>query len=129
MIVAEGDGFWREYVGGYSDWERVRPSAQAAAKSNVKNDVSTGKKDAPAIATPKQKKLSYKEQRELDELPVLIASLEAEQKTISAKLADPDLYKQNPVQVKQLNERFAEIDLLLLDSLEKWEVIEARSKV
>jgi ABC transport system ATP-binding/permease protein len=128
VIAAEGDGMWREYVGGYTDWERVRPSQSAViakAKSEAKAEVKTAEPAAPAV---KQKKLSYKEQRELEELPVLIAKLEAEQKAITSQLEDADLYKQKPEEVKRLNERFAEIDGLLLESLEKWEVIEARSK-
>ncbi|AIY40378.1 ATPase components of ABC transporters with duplicated ATPase domains [Collimonas arenae] len=128
VIAAEGDGMWREYVGGYTDWERVRPSQSAViakAKSDAKVEVKAAE---PALVVAKQKKLSYKEQRELEELPALIAKLEAEQKTITSQLEDPDLYKQKPDEVKRLNERFAEIDGLLLESLEKWEVIEARSK-
>jgi ABC transport system ATP-binding/permease protein len=137
VIVAEGEGRWREYVGGYSDWERVRPtpaqlaaSAKAASKTDVKAESTMPAPAAAVAAAPaaKQKKLSYKEQRELEELPKLIAQLESEQKSISEQLADPDLYKQPPEQMKKLNERFAEIDELLLESLEKWEVIEARSK-
>jgi ATP-binding cassette subfamily F protein uup len=128
VIAAEGDGMWREYVGGYTDWERVRPSQSAViakAKSEAKVEAKVEAKAEPAV---KQKKLSYKEQQELKELPLLIAKLEAEQKAISSQLADPDLYKQKPDEVKRLNDRFAEIDGLLLESLEKWEVIEARSK-
>ncbi|AMO99022.1 heme ABC exporter, ATP-binding protein CcmA [Collimonas arenae] len=128
VIAAEGDGMWREYVGGYTDWERVRPS-QAALIAKAKSEAKVEVKAEPApAAAPKQKKLSYKEQRELEELPVLIAKLEAEQKEISSQLEDPDLYKKKPEEVKRLNDRFAEIDGLLLESLEKWEVIEARSK-
>ncbi|SDX73230.1 ATP-binding cassette, subfamily F, uup [Collimonas sp. OK242] len=123
VIAAEGDGMWREYVGGYTDWERVRPT-QSAVIAKAKAEA----KAEPVQPAVKQKKLSYKEQRELEELPLLIAKLEAEQKTISSQLADPDLYKQKPDEVKRLNDRFAEIDGLLLESLEKWEVIEARTK-
>ena len=130
VIVAEGEGLWREYIGGYSDWERVRPtvaqsgSAKNAAKAEVKSDA----KDAPPAVVTKQKKLSYKEQRELETLPILIAQLEAEQKVISAKLAEPGFYKQQAEEVQRLNQRFAEIDMLLLENLEKWEVIEARAR-
>jgi ATP-binding cassette subfamily F protein uup len=124
VIAAEGDGMWREYVGGYTDWERVRPS-QSAVIAKAKSEAKVEAKAEPVV---KQKKLSYKEQQELKELPLLIAKLEAEQKAISSQLADPDLYKQKPDEVKRLNDRFAEIDGLLLESLEKWEVIEARSK-
>jgi len=126
VIASEGDGMWREYVGGYSDWERVRASAPAAkGKSDSKPEAKAAE---PAPVAAKAKKLSYKEQRELDELPKLIAQLEAEQKTISAQLADADLYKKNPDEVVRLNARFSEIDGLLLESLEKWEAIEDRSK-
>ena len=85
---------------------------------------------AQAVSTmaPKQKKLSYKEQRELEELPALIAKLEDEQKAISGQLNDPDLYKKKPDEIKRLNERFAALDAQLLESLEKWEAIEARSQ-
>ncbi|MQR01757.1 ATP-binding cassette domain-containing protein [Glaciimonas soli] len=123
VIAAEGDGMWKEYVGGYSDWERVRPSPAAAAKVKVEA------KAEAVVATPavKPKKLSYKEQRELDELPLLIAKLEAEQKTVADQLADPELYKKAD-EAKRLNARAAELDDLLLEALEKWEEIEARTK-
>jgi ATP-binding cassette subfamily F protein uup len=143
VIVAEGDGFWREYVGGYSDWERVkaaqleangRDSKAQAKVDSIKQPEKTAPKAAPAVqqavsAVGKGKKLSYKEQKELEELPLLISCLEAEQKAISEKLADADLYKQKAGEVKRLNERYAEIDAQLLDALEKWETIEARSKL
>jgi ATP-binding cassette subfamily F protein uup len=126
VIVAEGNGSWREYIGGYSDWERVRPANPQPA--SVKGTAKGESRDAQSVAAPRQKKLSYKEQRDLEELPILIAQLEAEQKAISERLTDPDLYKQQPDEVQKLNRRFAEIDMLLLENLEKWEVIEARAK-
>ncbi len=122
VIVSEGAGRWREFVGGYTDWERVKtiaPTPAPAAKSGAK---------AEAAPAAKQKKLSYKEQRELDELPVLIASLEDEQATLAIALAAPDFYKKSPAEAKRMNARVAEIEQALLDALEKWEQIEARSK-
>ena len=80
------------------------------------------------MTAAKQKKMSYKEQKELDELPLLIANLEDEQATISIQLAAPDFYKKNPAEGKRLNARFTEIEGLLLGALEKWESIESRSK-
>lgn len=128
VIVAEGNGLWREYIGGYSDWERVRPAAipAGAPKPAAKAEAKT---EAAPVAAPaaKQKKLSYKEQREMEALPALIAQLEDEQKAITEKLADASLYTQQPDEVKRLNQRFTEIDGLLLEALEKWEAIEARS--
>jgi ATP-binding cassette subfamily F protein uup len=124
VIVSEGDGHWREFVGGYTDWERVRNTVQSPAKAKVEAKPEV-KVEVKADA-PKPKKLSYKEQRELEELPKLIAQLEAEQAQISAKLADPDLYQNHADEVVKLNVRFEEIDTLLLASLERWEQIEGR---
>ncbi|HEX8885842.1 MAG TPA: ATP-binding cassette domain-containing protein [Noviherbaspirillum sp.] len=129
VIVAEGEGNWKEYIGGYTDWERVRavPEPRTAASKAEAKAQPREKPAAPAPA-PKAKRLSSKEQRELDELPALIAALEAEQKSITEKLADPNLYREQPAEVKKLNERYAQLDEQLMASLEKWEAIEARNK-
>lgn len=146
VFVAEGEGRWREYVGGYSDWERVRapvepvepkkptqkptasasaasPANSAAANSSATNASAT----TSSAAVAKPKKLSFKEQRELEQLPQLIADLEAEQTSISARLADPSIYRQSPSEAQQLNQRYAEIDTLLVQALERWEDIESRA--
>ena len=125
VIVAEGEGFWREYVGGYTDWERVKAQAPVTAKPVPK---AVAAAPAGGAAQQKKVKLSYKEQQELEKLPVLIASLEDEQSAITAQLNAPDFYKTNPADAKRMNARFEEIDQLLIDALEKWELIEARSK-
>lgn len=127
VIAFEGDGLWREYVGGYSDWERVRADLQTAAKKADSRPVKTPPTASVAAAT-RPGKLSYREQRELEELPELITRLEQEQAAIAARLADPELYRQGPDEAQRLNARFAEIDAILLDSLERWEAIEARQK-
>jgi ATP-binding cassette subfamily F protein uup len=127
VIVAEGDGMWREYIGGYTDWERVRAQPQAGGKNAMKAPAKSTAQDMQATGA-KPKKLSYKEQRDLEELPVLIEKLEIEQKAISQQLADPDLYKKKQQEVQALNQRFAEIDEQLLVALEKWDVIEAKTK-
>jgi len=131
VIVAEGQGKWREYVGGYSDWERVRAAAPVAAPASAPKAGATktdGMSSTAQSAQQKKVKLSYKEQRELEELPLLIASLEDEQSAITAQLNAPDFYKQNPGDARRINERHAEIDELLLDALERWERIEARAR-
>ncbi|MFZ6754675.1 ATP-binding cassette domain-containing protein [Undibacterium sp. Dicai25W] len=129
VIVAEGEGQWREFIGGYSDWERYRNTV-TSSKSTPKTEAKTNSSNtfsASAAPAAKAKKLSYKEQRELDELPKLIAQLEAEQKEITEKLADADLYKNGPEAANKLNARFEEIDGLLLEALEKWEAAEAKA--
>ncbi len=128
VFVAEGGGVWREYIGGYEDWERVKKSRPEAPKEDVKPSVKSKETAAAPTTAAKPKKLSFKEQRELEQLPQQIADLEAEQATISARLADPELYRRQPDEVQTLNQRFAEIDQLLMESLERWEAIEARSR-
>ena len=130
VIVAEGQGLWREYVGGYSDWERVKahePKPNAAAPKTA--PAKAPEPAAPAPAAPGKKvKLSYKEQRELEELPKLIASLEDEQSAITAQLNAPDFYKTNPADARRINARYSEIEDQLLEALERWEQIEARAR-
>ena len=127
VVVAEGEGIWKEYVGGYADWERVsRTSQSTSAKEVSKTAVKT--KELAAEPTSKAKKLRFKEQRELEQLPQQIAALEAEQATLSERLADANLYAKEPAEAQKLSERFAEIDQLLMDSLERWEIIEAKTK-
>jgi ATP-binding cassette subfamily F protein uup len=127
VIVAEGAGLWREYVGGYTDWERVKATAPQPAPAAKAAPAKAAEAPVPETAA-KKVKLSYKEQRELDELPKLIASLEDEQSAITAQLNAPDFYKTNPADARRINARYAEIDDLLLDALERWEKIEARSR-
>src|SRR5450830_946023 len=126
VIASEGDGVWREYVGGYSDWERVRANMQSAAK---KAEPKGGAKDAaaaPVAAAPK-KKLSFKEQREFDGLPDLIASLEAEQATLTATMASPEFYKTAGSAAAQAQQRIGEIENALMAALERWEELESRA--
>ncbi|MEW6370562.1 MAG: ATP-binding cassette domain-containing protein [Pseudomonadota bacterium] len=132
VIVAEGQGLWREYVGGYSDWERVKANepkqGAAAPKAAPAKGVEAPAAAPAANASAKKVKLSYKEQRELEELPKLIASLEDEQSAITAQLNAPDFYKTNPADARRINARYSEIEDQLLEALERWEQIEARAR-
>ncbi|CAG2127722.1 ATP-binding cassette domain-containing protein [Cupriavidus plantarum] len=131
-IAAEGDGLWRESVGGYSDWEAQ--SARAAALQSARQAEQKPAEPAKSQNTRDTRganrtvKLSYKEQRELDGLPARIASLEDEQKTISTQLEDGSLYATDPARAAQLATRHDEIEMELLEALERWEVLEAKSK-
>ncbi len=135
VIVAEGQGLWREYVGGYSDWERVKANEPKQALATAPKAAPAKPAEAAAAATAaaanapaKKVKLSYKEQRELEELPKLIASLEDEQSAITAQLNAPDFYKTNPADARRINARYSEIEDELLEALERWEQIEARAR-
>jgi len=137
-IVWEGDespGQWREYEGGYEDWKMQRDRAQTlraqAAKAAKAKDTPPAVKPAsvetaPAPAAAKPRKLSYKEQRELDELPGRIEKLEAEQVSLATLLADADAYTRDPKGVAAAQARVALIDDELLVAMERWEVLGQR---
>jgi ATP-binding cassette subfamily F protein uup len=119
-IVFEGDGRWREYEGGVQDWitQARRASALAAPASTP-----APAKAAPARAPAAKRKLSYKEQRELEALPDLIDQLEGEQKAIHDQLADGSLFVSDPARAAQLAERSERIEEELLAALERWEAL------
>jgi ATP-binding cassette subfamily F protein uup len=122
-IAAEGDGRWHEYAGGYEDWLRCRRDSASAAAS----DARTAARPVEQAATRERPvRLSWKEQRELESLPGRIAELEAEQATLSARLADPELHARAPREAADIGTRLATIDEELLLLLERWEALENR---
>ena len=135
-IVWEGDespGQWREYEGGYEDWkiqrDRARALREQAAKavaSGKPKDTAPAAKAVAAAPVAKARKLSYKEQRELDELPKRIETLEAEQKELAVFLARADSYTKEPDRAAQAQARHVRIDEELLVAMERWEALGAR---
>ena len=129
VIAAEGGGNWREYVGGFSDWQvqsaRSEEMARAANKDANRGAAQEAKEAPRAVSRPV--KLSFKEQREMDGLPAQIAALESEQKEIAAQLEDGSIFAKDPKQGTRLSERFAAIDEMLLEIMERWEKLEAKA--
>ncbi|WP_395700595.1 ATP-binding cassette domain-containing protein [Aquabacterium sp.] len=131
LIAWEGDqklGLWREYEGGIEDWRAQRArtlAAQAAARPEPAPAAAPAPAPREAAAPKPRTKLSYKQQRELDELPARIEALEAEQRAIGERLAGTELYTQEPQRVGELQARFAEIEEGLMLALERWEALSA----
>ncbi len=124
-IAAEGDGVWKEYVGGYSDW-----AAYQAGRAKEEGKPRAEAKPAPKPAEapkPKADKLSWKEQRELEALPDRIATLEAEQQALTARLEDPAIYQKEPAAAQEAAARLAALDEELMALLERWEALESRA--
>ena len=121
-IAWEGEGLWREYEGGVQDWlTQMQRSRALAAAATPQNNKKIEPKAAPAKREQlSKKKLSYKEQRELEQLPEQIAALEAEQHTIRATLEDGTLYTTDGQRAAALLQRDADIDELLMQALERW---------
>ena len=122
-IVFEGEGKLTEIVGGYGDWQAWKArQARAVPQSNATRPA---QQPAAARAAPKVK-LSYKEARELEGLPPRIEALEAEQAELAARLADPALYQASPEEAAALHARTEAIEGELLESLVRWEALEAK---
>jgi ATP-binding cassette subfamily F protein uup len=92
ILVFEADGQIREFIGGYSDW--LRRGHDLAELENPNAAARQNKKNAAGSAARKPKKLSYKDQRELDELPARIDKLERAAEVLQARMAEPDFYGQ-----------------------------------
>ena len=126
--VFDGKGQIDEYIGGYQDYLEQRPDQTAVGlKSDAKK--AAAKAEASAVAAaPKKAKLSYKDQRTLEQLPAEMEALEKEQAEINAKLADGSLFVSDNDQAMKLSARLSEIDEQLLEKLERWEELEEMSK-
>lgn len=127
----ESPGLWREYEGGYEDWkvqhERSRTLREAAAPREAEKPRPAPTQEPAKAPAAKPRKLSYKEQRELDELPALIEALEAEQKELGDLLAKPDFYASEPKRVADAQIRYAQIDDELMTALTRWEELGSRT--
>jgi ATP-binding cassette subfamily F protein uup len=120
-LAPEGDGRWREYVGGYSDWLAQRPAAAPAPAAAA----------AAAPAAPRERsarKLSYKEQRELDALPGEIEALEAEQQALGTRMHAAEYHATAPAQMAADAQRTSELEALLHGKLMRWTELEEKAK-
>ena len=122
--VFDGKGHIDEYIGGYQDYLEQRPDQTAVGlKSDAKKAVAKAE-----AAVPKKVKLSYKDQRALEQLPAEMEALEKEQAHINAQLADGSLFTSDADQAMKLSNRLTEIDEQLLEKLERWEELDNLSK-
>ncbi|OTH00310.1 ATP-binding cassette domain-containing protein [Acinetobacter sp. ANC 4973] len=122
--VFDGKGHIDEYIGGYQDYLEQRPDQTAV---DQKSDVKKALAKAEA-AVPKKAKLSYKDQRALEQLPAEMEALETEQASLNEKLADGSLFVSDADAAAKISARLAEIDELLLEKLERWEELDNMSK-
>ena len=127
--VFDGKGNIDEYIGGYQDYLEQRPDQKVVdQKSDVKKAQAKAEAAAAAASAPKKVKLSYKDQRELEQLPAEMEKLEKEQAELSAKLADGSWFVSDADAATKASQRLAEIEELLLEKLERWDELENLSK-
>jgi ATP-binding cassette subfamily F protein uup len=118
-LVFEGAGKVQEYVGGYSDWARLR-AARAAPR------VAAAKEAMPAtVRKSKPAKRSFKEERELEQLPAKIESLEAEQAALTERLSQPAFYKSDPAEQARVRVRLETVTAELQTAYARWEALES----
>jgi ATP-binding cassette subfamily F protein uup len=141
-LVFEGGGVLNEYVGGYSDWLRQRRPANAKSKAQSKPAAPVQSAPAPVTATSvtatsvgatsvaapraafKPRKLSYKELRELEELPKSIQRLETEQAALTTAIADPALFRRDPGAAADAAQRLKIVAQELETTFARWEALE-----
>jgi ABC transport system ATP-binding/permease protein len=125
-LVFEADGL-REYVGGYDDWVRQRPTTPSEPSAErTKPSVSSASMAAsPASQPVRPKKLSYKEQCELEQLPAALEDLEAAVAAIHAELAAPEFYRQPPEHIAARTTAGRELEAKLAAAYRRWEELEA----
>ena len=140
IIANEGDGFWREYEGGYEDWkiqkarsDQIRSEngslkSEPAAKASIKTADKDSKEVKPIAAKSGIQKLNGKERQELEALPLQIEVLEAEQAEIGLAMSNSDLYKNEPELAASMQARLTELTNQIDSMLQRWELLLSRSE-
>ena len=128
-LVAEGNGHWQEYVGGYSDWlaqrsERAGKGAVGSAHNASAAAVAAAPSKPAKIA---RAKMSYKDVRELAALPDELAALEAEQRALIERMSAADYHRVDAAGMRADAERAATIETLLKVKFERWELLEQQA--
>lgn len=121
VFVFEGEGVVNEYIGGYAEWyafAEQRKKQQASKK--IEESV---KREKPKSSN--KKKLSFKEQKELDQLPSVIDQLEAEQADLTEKISNTDFYKQEQAKTQETLEKLKKIEGSLEQAYQRWDELEA----
>jgi ATP-binding cassette subfamily F protein uup len=121
-LVAQGNGRWQEYVGGYSDWLAQRPAPLAPAPAKPKQETKA------AARAPAPVKLSYKETRELAQLPAEIEALERRQQELTARMSSADYHKQGPEQIKADRKLAEDLERDMTEKFERWSALEAKAE-
>lgn len=123
-LAFEGDCQVNEYVGGYEDWLRQFKDNMARKKKVPVKEKENKESGNNTVKKASVKKISFKEQKELDELPMLIETLDAEMAEITEKMADAKFYQQNKELIAITTSRVSEIEYELKEAYKRWEQLE-----
>lgn len=123
-IVLEGEGIIYEYPGGYDDWLAQRQETAPKGKPKLKDDKQVSK--IQKLGTPR--KLSFKEKKELQELPARIEKLEEEQEGLYGLLADAAFYQKDPKGAQEAQVKAEALGEEIFKAYERWEYLEGASE-
>ena len=120
VLAPEGNGLWREYVGGYSDWQHYRPKTEPVIKKEASVDKITSKKPKSV-----KLKLTYKENKELEALPEHLMQLESERDELISAMNAPDYYSSHSVlEIKAQTETLQNLETEITQGYQRWEELE-----
>jgi ATP-binding cassette subfamily F protein uup len=124
-LVLEGDGKVGEYVGGYSDWLRQKPADRSSTETlaSAAKSAKTAP-SAPTISEKPKRKLSYKDARELEQLPARIEQLEAEVAKHAEAMNAPSFYQQDNAAIQRANDALAKVQAELEVAYARWTELE-----
>jgi ATP-binding cassette subfamily F protein uup len=125
IIAVEGHGVIREVDGGYDDYLRIRSQIDERQSEKLPSEPEPATPSKTVVATKQKKKLSYNEQRELEQLPHTIEQLETEQSDLAEAMSDPEFFKQDSEQIAAATNRMEELTAELASCYERWEELEA----
>jgi ATP-binding cassette subfamily F protein uup len=127
-IVLEGDARIQEYVGGYEDWLRQRDAERVieTGRRPAKPGLVSGAASTAERSTTMLRKLSYKEQRELEDLPSRIDGLEDEDRRLNAAIHDPDFYREPAETIRRTLRRLEEVHSELAGAYARWDELDSR---
>lgn len=123
-LVFEGEGFVRDYTGGYDDWLAQR---KAIAESSVERAPSTpaSRVSAPSVTADAPRRRTFKEQQELSQLPRKIEELEKEQRELHTTMASPEFYQQDKLVIAKATKRLEALEREMTTTFERWELLDA----
>ncbi|MEO8260388.1 MAG: ATP-binding cassette domain-containing protein [Acidobacteriota bacterium] len=135
-LVFDGDGRIQEFVGGYEDWLRQRRAGDGSGRSSARQAKRRAEPVAVAATVPgspvnppravSPRKLSFKEQRELEALPTRIEALESEERTLNTTFGDPDFYKEPADTIRRTLARLEEVRAELAVVYARWDELDSK---
>jgi len=126
LLVLQGDGTVQDFVGGYSDWARWRDEREASRLARARQPEPRPATVAAATPAPARRKLSFKEQRELAELPARLEALETERTGLQTATQDPGFYSLPRADVTARLQQLSELETRIETAFARWSDLESR---